>query len=85
MSYALKKGTTSKMLLVYALDATDIRSGRTGLSSRTLDSTAAYIREGSWANIEPEALLKSTANCCLAFISLAFPTRCLQSARRPLR
>ena len=27
MSYALKKGTTSKILLVYALDATDMRSG----------------------------------------------------------
>jgi hypothetical protein len=46
MSYALKKGTTSKILLVYALDATDLRSGKTGLSSRTPDATAAYIREG---------------------------------------
>jgi hypothetical protein len=46
MSYALKKGTTSKMLLVYALDAADLRSGKTGLSSQTPDSSAAYIREG---------------------------------------
>src|SRR4029077_10141589 len=46
MSYALKKGTTSKIVLVYALDATDLRSGKTGLSSRTPDSCAAYIREG---------------------------------------
>ena len=46
MSYALKKGTTSKILLVYALDATDMRSGKTGLSSQTPDSSAAYIREG---------------------------------------
>ena len=46
MSYALKKGTKSKILLVYALDATDMRSGKTGLSSRTADSSAAYIREG---------------------------------------
>ena len=30
MSYALKKGTTSKILLVYALDASDMRSGKTG-------------------------------------------------------
>jgi len=46
MSYALKKGTTSKILLVYALDATDMRFGKTGLSSQTADSSAAYIREG---------------------------------------
>ncbi len=46
MSYALKKGTTSKILLVYALDAADMRSGKTGLNSRTPDSRAAYIREG---------------------------------------
>ena len=46
MSYALKKGTTSKILLVYALDAADMRSGKTGLSSQTADSGAAYIREG---------------------------------------
>ena len=46
MSYALKKGTTSKILLVYALDASDMRSGKTGLSAQTPDSSAAYIREG---------------------------------------
>jgi hypothetical protein len=46
MSYALKKGTTSKILLVYALDATDMRAGKTGLSSQTADASAAYIREG---------------------------------------
>ena len=46
MSYTLQKGTRSKILLVYALDATDIRSGKTGLSSRTPGSSAAYIREG---------------------------------------
>jgi hypothetical protein len=46
MSYALRKGTTSKILLVYALDAADMRSGKTGLNSRTPDSSAAYIREG---------------------------------------
>ena len=46
MSYALKKGTTSKLLLVYAIDATDLRSGKTGLNSATPDSSAAYIREG---------------------------------------
>jgi hypothetical protein len=46
MSYALKKETTSKILLVYALDATDMRSGKTELSSQTSDATVAYIREG---------------------------------------
>lgn len=46
MSYALKKGTRSKILLVYALDAADLRLGKTGLSSRTADSSAAYVREG---------------------------------------
>lgn len=34
------------MLLVYALDGTDMRSGKTGLSWRTADARAAYIREG---------------------------------------
>jgi hypothetical protein len=46
MSYALKKGTRSKILLVYALDATDLRSGKTGLSSRTPGASIACIREG---------------------------------------
>jgi hypothetical protein len=46
MSYVLKKGTTSKILLVYALDAAEMRSGKSGLSSRTQESSAAYIREG---------------------------------------
>ena len=46
MSYALKKGTTSKILLVCALDASDMKSGKTGLSSQTPDASAAYIREG---------------------------------------
>src|SRR5438045_9482283 len=46
MSYALKKGTTEKLVLVYAVDAADMRSGKTGLNSQTPDSSAAYIREG---------------------------------------
>jgi hypothetical protein len=46
MSYALKKGTTSKILLLYAVDAADMRSGKTGLSSQTRDASAACIREG---------------------------------------
>ena len=33
-------------MLVYALDAADMRSGKTGLNSRSPDSSAAYIREG---------------------------------------
>jgi hypothetical protein len=46
MSYALKKGTTSKILLLYAVDAADMRSGKIGLSSQTRDGSAACIREG---------------------------------------
>ena len=46
MPYTLKKGTRSKLLLVHALDATDMRFGKTGLSSRMADASAAYIREG---------------------------------------
>jgi hypothetical protein len=46
MSYALKKGTTSKILLLYAVDAADMRSGKVGLSSQTRDASAACIREG---------------------------------------
>jgi hypothetical protein len=46
MSYALKKGTTSKILLLHALDAADMRSGKTGLSAQTAEASAAYIREG---------------------------------------
>jgi hypothetical protein len=46
MSYALRKGTTSKILLVYALDAGDMRNGKTGLNSRTAGASVAYIREG---------------------------------------
>ena len=59
MSYALKKGTTSKILLVYALDTTDMRSGKTGLSSRTPDSSAAYIREGE-AQVRQIPLVEGT-------------------------
>ncbi len=57
MSYALKKGTTSKILLVYALDATDMRSGKAGLNPRTADSNAAYIREGQ-AQVQRIALVE---------------------------
>jgi hypothetical protein len=57
MSYALKKGTTSKVLLVYALDVSDMRSGKTGLSSRTADASAAYIREGE-AQVRQISLLE---------------------------
>src|SRR5947207_15166606 len=46
MSYALKKGATRKILLIYAVNAADMRSGKSGLNSQTPDSSAAYIREG---------------------------------------
>ena len=47
MSYVIKKGTTSKLILVHALDATDGHSGKTGLSPLTPGASAAYFREGS--------------------------------------
>ncbi len=56
MSYALKKGNTSKMLLVYALDAADLRSGKTGLNFRAADASAAFVREGE-AAVWPIALV----------------------------
>jgi hypothetical protein len=57
MSYALKKGTTSKILVVYALDAADIRLGKTDLSARTPEASAAYIREGE-AQVQQIALVE---------------------------
>src|SRR5206468_9600896 len=97
MSYALKKGTTSKILLVYALDSADIRLGKTALNSRTPDSSAAYIREGE-AQVRRIPLIEGKlgdhragsfveidSKFCLAFTSLAFPTRCWPRARKPLR
>ena len=46
MCHTLKKGTTSKLLLIRALDAADVRLGKTGLSDRTPGIRAAYIRSG---------------------------------------
>jgi hypothetical protein len=57
MSYALKKGTRSKILLVFALDAGDIRSGKVGLDSDDRRASAAYIREGE-AQVRRIALVK---------------------------
>jgi hypothetical protein len=47
MCYVLKKGTTSKLLLVHLRDAADGRSGKTGLTNATPGAAAAYLREGS--------------------------------------
>ncbi len=65
MSYALKKGTTSKLLLVHALDATDMRSGKTGLNSATPNSSAAYIREGE-AQVRQITLVQGKLGAYLA-------------------
>src|SRR5947208_15449894 len=46
MSYALKKGAMRYILLIYAANAADMRSGKSGLSVGTADASAAYIREG---------------------------------------
>jgi hypothetical protein len=46
MWHTLRKGTTSKLLFVSALDAADVRLGKTGLSAQTSGATAAYVREG---------------------------------------
>ena len=46
MCHTLKKGTTSKLLLIRALDAGDVGVGKTGLSDRTPGIYAAYIRSG---------------------------------------
>src|SRR5262249_32749148 len=44
-----KKGTTSKLLFVCALDAADGRSGKTGLRPDMPGATAVYVREGEAA------------------------------------
>jgi hypothetical protein len=47
MCHTLKKGATSKLLFVYALDSTDGHSGRTGLDPDMQGAGAAYAREGN--------------------------------------
>src|SRR5437879_3281767 len=49
MCHTLKKGTTSKLLLVYALDAADRHSGKTGLKPDMPGAGAVYAREGEVA------------------------------------
>ncbi len=89
MSYALKKGTTSKILLVYALDAADLRSGKTGLSARTSGGSAAYIREGETEvrriTLAEGKLGEHRAICCRVFTSSAFRTRCSRPAQKQSR
>lgn len=46
MSYVLKKGTTSKLILVFIREAGGGRSGKTGLAPTTPGASAAYFREG---------------------------------------
>lgn len=47
MCYVLKKGSKSKLILVYARDAADRRSGMTGLGPLKPGAVAAYVREGA--------------------------------------
>ena len=46
MGYTLKKGTTSRIILLDVRDAARGRTSRTGLSHETPGSSAAYVREG---------------------------------------
>ncbi len=46
MCHTIKRGTTSKLLLLYARDQADGRTGKIGLRYDTPGATAAYIREG---------------------------------------
>ncbi len=47
MCHTIKKGTTSKLLLLYARDPGDGRTGKTGLRHNDPGASAAYIREGA--------------------------------------
>lgn len=46
MSYVIRKGTKSRLVLVYALDAADGRPGKTGLRPTMPGASAAYFRAG---------------------------------------
>jgi hypothetical protein len=46
MCHTLRKGTRSKLLLVYARDPRDGRSGRWGLRYDSPGASAGYVREG---------------------------------------
>jgi hypothetical protein len=46
MCYVLKKGTTSRTILIEARDGTRSRTSVTGLSHDTSGASAAFIREG---------------------------------------
>jgi len=48
-SYALRAGTTSKLLLLFLRSAEEPTEGRTGLAAETAGATAAYVREGDTA------------------------------------
>jgi hypothetical protein len=45
MCQTVKKGTTAKLLLLYARDAADRRTGKTGLRHDAPGASAAYVRE----------------------------------------
>jgi hypothetical protein len=45
-AFTLRAGTTAKLLLLYAAEAAEGGSGKTGLASDMPGASAAYIREG---------------------------------------
>lgn len=49
MSHTIKRGTTSKRMLLLAVDAQDGRTGKTGLRHDSPGATAAFVREGEAA------------------------------------
>lgn len=52
-SHTIKQGTTAKLLLLFAADATDPGSPKTGLSSQASGGSAGYVREGEGATAIP--------------------------------
>lgn len=47
MFYTIKKGSQKKRVLVYAVDASNLCTPKTGLSAKTEGVTFAYVREGA--------------------------------------
>lgn len=53
--YTIKRGTTAKLLLLFAADASDPGSPKSGLSAKTPGGSAGYVREGEGATAVPLA------------------------------
>ena len=52
-SHTIKRGTTAKLLLLFAADAADPGLPKTGLSAQTPGASAGYVREGEGATAVP--------------------------------